>query len=203
MMPEEAQIITPDGTKFYCYRAAGFGFEPFLRSAATKLERMYGTIINFETFRRSDGVEYDISECDLMTKIEPNAGKVPKSQLPVAPPKKTKSGWVINEVELSSNLRKLEAGELELESVHYEYPEERSLTAIQTDCRKSFKQLREDFTQRYGQSIRSGTDDDSRIPLSGVFLFEVWKTGFGEVFLAASHEDRSLPIVLAFGKLRA
>jgi hypothetical protein len=203
IMPEEAQIITPDGTKFYCYRAAGFGFEPFLRSAATKLERMYGTIINFETFRRSDGVEYDISECDLKTKIEPNAGKVPKSQLAVTTPKKVKSGWVINEVELSSNLRKLEAGELELESVHYEYPEERSLTAIQSDCRKSFKKLREDFTKQFGPSIRSGTEDDSGIPLNGVFMFEVWKTGFGEMFLAASHEDRSLPVVLAFGKLRA
>ncbi len=203
MMPEDAQILTPDETKFYCYRAAGFGFEPFLRSAATTLDRMYGTIINFETFRRSDGVDYDISECDLKTKTEPNAGKVPKSPLAVAPPKEAKSGWVINEVELSSNLRKLEAGELELESAHYEFPEKRSVTAIKSDCRKSFNQLREDFAHRFGPSIRSGTNDDSKIPLNGVFLFEVWKTGFGEVFLAASHEDRSLPVVLAFGKLHA
>jgi hypothetical protein len=55
------------------------------------------------------------------------------------------------------------------------------------------------LTKQYGQPSRMGKKDDKVIPLNGVFRFAVWSVGDQELFAAAAHEDRGVPILLMLG----
>jgi len=59
--------------------------------------------------------------------------------------------------------------------------------------------VQEELTGRYGSPERTGETDDEVIPLNGVFRFAVWTVGDRQLFAAASHEDRGVPILLMLG----
>jgi hypothetical protein len=56
-----------------------------------------------------------------------------------------------------------------------------------------------ELATEYGVPSRSGDSDDEIIPFSGVFRFAVWEVGDSQLFVAAAHEDRSVPIILMIG----
>lgn len=55
------------------------------------------------------------------------------------------------------------------------------------------------LTKKYGKPSRMGKKDDKAIPLNGVFRFAVWSVGEEQLFAAAAHEDRGVPILLMLG----
>jgi fermentation-respiration switch protein FrsA (DUF1100 family) len=55
------------------------------------------------------------------------------------------------------------------------------------------------LSEKYGKPSRTGKEDDESIPLNGVFRFAVWSVGDTELFVAAAHEDRGVPILLMLG----
>lgn len=56
-----------------------------------------------------------------------------------------------------------------------------------------------ELTQEYGPPDRRGEEDDDAVPLNGVFRFAVWSVGDQELFAAAAHEDRGVPVLLMLG----
>jgi hypothetical protein len=62
-----------------------------------------------------------------------------------------------------------------------------------------FDRVETALTKTYGNPSRSGTEDDDVIPLNGVFRFAVWSVGDKQLFAAAAHEDRGVPILLMLG----
>ena len=68
------------------------------------------------------------------------------------------------------------------------------------------QEFKEDFdaatcvlTTEYGPPSQAGTDDDDAIPLTGIEVFNIWNAGDQRLFLAISHEDRGVPILLMLG----
>ena len=59
--------------------------------------------------------------------------------------------------------------------------------------------VQKELTKQYGQPSRTGETDDEVIPLNGVFRFAVWAVGDSQLFVAASHEDRGVGILLMIG----
>ena len=56
-----------------------------------------------------------------------------------------------------------------------------------------------ELTEKYGKPVRTGAEDDTCIPLNGVFRFAVWDFDGAELYVAAAHEDRGVPILLMIG----
>ena len=56
-----------------------------------------------------------------------------------------------------------------------------------------------ELSKKYGTPARMGKQDDSAIPLNGVFRFAVWEVEGTELYLAAAHEEREVPILLMMG----
>jgi hypothetical protein len=56
-----------------------------------------------------------------------------------------------------------------------------------------------ELSKKYGAPSRTVTEDDDIIPLNGVFRFAVWPVDDKQLFVAASHEDRGVPILLMLG----
>jgi hypothetical protein len=56
------------------------------------------------------------------------------------------------------------------------------------------------LSKKYGKPSRTGKEDDEAIPLNGVFRFAVWSVGEKQMFVAAAHEDRGVPILLMLGR---
>ena len=59
--------------------------------------------------------------------------------------------------------------------------------------------VQKELSKEYGQPSRTGETDDDIIPLNGVFRFAVWEVDDSHLFLAASHEDRGVPVLLMIG----
>jgi hypothetical protein len=59
--------------------------------------------------------------------------------------------------------------------------------------------IQAELSKQYGPPSRTGKKDDKDIPANGVFRFAVWKVGKKQLFVAAHHEDRGVPIVLILG----
>jgi hypothetical protein len=55
------------------------------------------------------------------------------------------------------------------------------------------------LSKKYGKPSRTGKEDDEVIPLNGLFRFAVWSVGDKQLFAAAAHEDRGVPILLMLG----
>jgi len=55
------------------------------------------------------------------------------------------------------------------------------------------------LSKKYGEPVRRGTEDDETIPLNGVCRFAVWNIDGTELYVAAAHEDRGVPILLMIG----
>jgi len=62
-----------------------------------------------------------------------------------------------------------------------------------------FERVAAVLSQQYGKPSRTGEEDDEVIPLNGVFRFAVWSVGDKQLFAAAAHEDRGVPILLMLG----
>ena|SRR5688572_670488 len=62
-----------------------------------------------------------------------------------------------------------------------------------------FDGVKTELTKTYGEPSRSGKEDDEVIPLNGVFRYAVWSVGDKQLFTAAAHEDRGVPILLMLG----
>ncbi len=55
------------------------------------------------------------------------------------------------------------------------------------------------ISKRHGKPMRTGGEDDDAIPANGVFRFGLWSIEGRGVFVAATHEDRELPVLLIAG----
>jgi hypothetical protein len=70
---------------------------------------------------------------------------------------------------------------------------------LYVDFAAEFERVQKELTKQYGLPSRTGETDDEVIPLNGVFRFSVWDVGGRQLFAAASHEDRGLPVLLMLG----
>ena len=59
--------------------------------------------------------------------------------------------------------------------------------------------MQKELAKEFGPPSRIGKADDEFIPLGGVFRFAIWEVGDSQLFVAASHEDRGVPILLMIG----
>jgi len=70
---------------------------------------------------------------------------------------------------------------------------------LYADFSAEFERAQTELSTQYGLPSRTGETDDEIIPLNGVFRFAVWEVGDRQLFAAASHEDRGVPILLMLG----
>lgn len=70
---------------------------------------------------------------------------------------------------------------------------------LYADFSTEFERVQKKLTRRYGAPSRTGQADDEIIPLNGVFRFAIWSVGDKQLFAAAAHEDRGVPILLLLG----
>ncbi len=62
-----------------------------------------------------------------------------------------------------------------------------------------FETARTELSKKFGEPKRIGTEEDEAIPLNGVLHFAVWEIDGKLLYVAASHEDREVPILLMIG----
>jgi len=62
-----------------------------------------------------------------------------------------------------------------------------------------FDSVQSELATAFGAPVRTGSEDDDAIPLSGLFRFAIWQAEGKSLFLAAAHEDRGLPVLLMLG----
>lgn len=70
---------------------------------------------------------------------------------------------------------------------------------LYADFSADLERAQQELAKVYGEPSRTGDSDDEIIPLNGVFRFAVWEIGETQLFIAASHEDRGVPILLMMG----
>ena len=105
---------------------------------------------------------------------------------------------------LASELLEGDAGGLEELRVHEftdddEAHDDEAVERLCAEFSAEFDRVEAALTKRYGRPSRTGNEDDDVIPLNGVFRFAVWSVGGKELFAAAAHEDRGVPILLMLG----
>jgi hypothetical protein len=71
--------------------------------------------------------------------------------------------------------------------------------ALHAGFAAAFDRVRAELAEAFGAPSRTGTEDDEVIPLNGVFRFAVWEVEGKLLYVAAAHEDRSVPILLMLG----
>mgnify|MGYP001547807214 CR=1 FL=1 len=87
----------------------------------------------------------------------------------------------------------------------HEFPDDESahndeqIEKLQTEFSAELDRIQKELSKQYGTPSRTGETDDDVIPLSGVFRFAVWEVDEQQLFVAASHEDRGVPILLMLG----
>lgn len=64
---------------------------------------------------------------------------------------------------------------------------------------RQYGESQEELIAVYGDPIKTGDNDHSMIPLSGVFRYAIWDLGSRKLFLALAHEDRETPLWLKLG----
>jgi len=62
-----------------------------------------------------------------------------------------------------------------------------------------FDLARAELSEKYGPPTRTGNQSDPAIPLNGVFRFAIWEIDGSQLYIAAAHEDREIPILLVIG----
>lgn len=72
---------------------------------------------------------------------------------------------------------------------------ERLYTEFGAECKK----LQAELTRTFGKPSETGQEDGEIVPHNGVFQFAAWEVEDQYLFVAASHEDRELPILLTIG----
>ena len=81
------------------------------------------------------------------------------------------------------------------ESAH----DDAQLEKLYADFSAELERAQKELTKVYGEPSRTGESDDEVIPLGGVFRFAVWEAGEAQLFIAASNEDRGVPVLLMMG----
>ena len=56
-----------------------------------------------------------------------------------------------------------------------------------------------ELSKEYGPPSRKGKSDNTTVPLNGVFRYAIWQVAGKQLFVAAHHEDRGIPIILWLG----
>ena len=105
---------------------------------------------------------------------------------------------------LAKQLLEGDAGGLEELRVHeFEDDEEahddEATEALYQDFSADFDRAQAALSKKYGRPMQVGKDNDDAIPLNGVFRFAIWKIEDKQLYLAAAHEDRGVPIILMLG----
>jgi hypothetical protein len=105
---------------------------------------------------------------------------------------------------LAKELLEGEPGGLEELRVH-EFTDDESahddeqIEKLHAEFSGELDRVQRDLAKEYGPPSRTGETDDEIIPLGGVFRFAVWEVGDSQLFVAAAHEDRGVPILLMIG----
>jgi hypothetical protein len=105
---------------------------------------------------------------------------------------------------LAKELLEGEPGGLEELRIH-EFTDDKSahddegVEKLHTEFSAELDRVQKELSKEYGPPARTGETDDEIIPLGGVFRFAVWEVGEAQLFVAASHEDRGVPILLMIG----
>ena len=81
------------------------------------------------------------------------------------------------------------------ESAH----DDKQIEKLYAEFSAEVDRVQKELANEYGPPSRAGETDDGVIPLCGVFKFAVWELGDSQLFVAASHEDRGVPILLMIG----
>jgi len=107
-------------------------------------------------------------------------------------------------ITLASELLQGDAGSLEELRIHEftddeEAHDDEAIENLYSDFSAEFDRIEAALTKEYGEPSRTGKEDDEAIPLNGVFRFAVWAVGDKQLFAAAAHEDRGVPILLMLG----
>jgi hypothetical protein len=111
---------------------------------------------------------------------------------------------------LASELLAGDAGGLEELRIHEftddeEAHDDEATEKLYADFSAEFDRVQVALTKQYGKPSRTGKEgieydqDDEAIPLNGIFRFAVWTVGDKQLFAAAAHEDRGVPILLMLG----
>jgi hypothetical protein len=105
---------------------------------------------------------------------------------------------------LASELLHGDAGGLEELRIHeftdnQEAHDDEAIEKLCADFSAEFDRVEAALTKLYGKPLRTGKEDDEAIPLNGVFRFAFWPVGDKQLFAAAAHEDRGVPILLMLG----
>jgi hypothetical protein len=70
---------------------------------------------------------------------------------------------------------------------------------LYADFSADVESVQAELSKEYGSPSRKGKSDTKSIPLNGVFCYAIWQVAGRQLFVAAHHEDRGLPIVLWIG----
>jgi len=81
------------------------------------------------------------------------------------------------------------------ESAHDDELTERLYAEFTADV----ESIQTELAKLYGPPTRAGKAGDKFVRLNGVFRFATWKVAGRQLFVAAHHEDRGIPIVLWLG----
>jgi hypothetical protein len=105
---------------------------------------------------------------------------------------------------LASELLDGDAGRLEELRTHEfddddEAHDDEAIEKLYADFSAEFHRIEAALTKQYGKPSRTGKEDDKVVPLNGVFHFAIWPVGQKQLFAAAAHEDRGVPILLMLG----
>jgi len=97
-----------------------------------------------------------------------------------------------------------DTGELEELRVHEfsgdeEAHDEEAIEKLYAEFAAEFDRVEGALTKRYGKPSRTGKEDDEAIPLNGGFRFAIWEVDDKQLFVAAAHEDRGVPVLLIMG----
>jgi len=98
----------------------------------------------------------------------------------------------------------LESGDMDAIRIHEfeldgDEHDDEAIEKLHIDFKNDFDIVAMALSQQYGPPVKSGTDDDDAIPLTGIMHFNIWRTDDAGLFLVISHEDRGLPILLMLG----
>jgi hypothetical protein len=111
-------------------------------------------------------------------------------------------------ITLARELLEGDAGALEELRIHEftddeEAHDDEAVEKLYAEFSSEFDRVVAVLSKQYGKPSRTGKEDDEVIPLNGVFRFAVWPVGDKQLFAAAAHEDRGVPILLMLGTVDA
>jgi hypothetical protein len=77
--------------------------------------------------------------------------------------------------------------------------DDEAIERLYADFSTEFGRVVAALSKHYGTPSRTGKEAEEVIPLNGVFRFAIWPVGDKQLFAAAAHEDRGVPILLMLG----